>query len=147
MADETEMGWKVVDEYIQSEVASDEEDQKRIYRAQARASRKAKAERGRRARRWFPYRTRTNQPALTRTLPVAQPQQQQPQQQQRRLGLCFSCGESGHWKFECPLIRAFSDFKAFLYISICGFSVRGCYHIKTPNFPLPCGRGPTSLPS
>ena len=45
------------------------------------------------------------------------------------------------------VIRAFSDFKAFLYISIGGFSVRGCYHIKTPNFPLPCGRGPTSLPS
>ena len=45
------------------------------------------------------------------------------------------------------LIRAFSDFKAFLYILIGGFSVRGCYHIKTPNFPLPCGRGPTSLPS
>ena len=32
------------------------------------------------------------------------------------------------------LIRAFSDFKAFLYILIGGFSVRGCYHIKTPNF-------------
>ena len=45
------------------------------------------------------------------------------------------------------VIRAFSDFKAFLYILIGGFSVRGCYHIKTPNFPLPCGRGPTSLPS
>lgn len=45
------MGWKVVDEYIQSEVASDEEDQKRIYWAQARASRKAKSERERRARR------------------------------------------------------------------------------------------------
>ena len=46
-----------------------------------------------------------------------------------------------------PVIRAFSDFKAFLYILIGGLSVRGCYHIKTPNFPLPCGRGPTSLPS
>ena len=44
------------------------------------------------------------------------------------------------------LIRAFSDFKAFSYILIGGFSVRGCYHIKTPNFPLPCGRGTTSLP-
>ena len=33
IADESEICWKVVDEYIQSEVASDEEDQKRIYRA------------------------------------------------------------------------------------------------------------------
>ena len=32
------------------------------------------------------------------------------------------------------LIRAFSDFKAFLYILIGSFSIRGCYHIKTPNF-------------
>ena len=40
IADESEMGWKVVDEYIQSEVASDEEDQKRIHRAQSRAARK-----------------------------------------------------------------------------------------------------------
>ena len=45
------------------------------------------------------------------------------------------------------VIRAFSDFKAFLYFLIGGFSVRGCYHIKTPNFPLPRGRGTTSLPS
>ena len=40
--DESDMGWKVVDEYIQSEVASDEEDQKRIHRAQSRAAHHSK---------------------------------------------------------------------------------------------------------
>ena len=55
IADISEMGWKVVDEYIQSEVASDEEDQKRIHRAQSRVARKAKSDRGRRARQYFPY--------------------------------------------------------------------------------------------
>ena len=30
LADESELGWKVVDEYMQSEIASDEEDQKKI---------------------------------------------------------------------------------------------------------------------
>ena len=37
LADESELGWKVVDEYTQSEIASDEEDQKKIHRGQARA--------------------------------------------------------------------------------------------------------------
>ena len=36
IADKSEMGWKVVEEHIQSEVASDEEDQKRIHSAHAR---------------------------------------------------------------------------------------------------------------
>ena len=44
LADESELGWKVVDEYMQSEIASDEEDQKKIHRAQARARVKAKSE-------------------------------------------------------------------------------------------------------
>ena len=44
-----------MDEYIQSEVASDEEDQKRIHRAQSRAARKAKSDRGRRSRQYHPY--------------------------------------------------------------------------------------------
>ena len=46
IADESEMGWKVVDEYIQSEVASDEEDQKRIHRAQSRAARNGEIRQG-----------------------------------------------------------------------------------------------------
>ena len=70
IADESEMEWKVVDEYVQSEIASDEEDRKRIYRAQSRAARKAKTERGRRGRRPFPYRTRVTQPTATVTQPT-----------------------------------------------------------------------------
>ena len=33
LADKSELGWKVVDEYMQSEIASDEEDQMKIHRA------------------------------------------------------------------------------------------------------------------
>ena len=42
LADESELGWKVVNQYLQSEIASDEEDQKNINRAQARARAKVR---------------------------------------------------------------------------------------------------------
>lgn len=69
LADESELGWKVVDEYMQSEIASDEEDQKKIHRAQARARGKAKSERGRRGRRYMPYRSRAAHPGTDHVIP------------------------------------------------------------------------------
>ena len=102
IADESDMGWKVVDEYMQSEVASDEEDQKRIHRAQSRATRKMKSDRGRRGRRPYPYPARFIPPVGTPASATVTRHAQQTQQPQRRLGTCFACGESGHWKFECP---------------------------------------------
>ena len=93
IADESELGWKVIDEYVKSEVASDEEDQKRIYRAQARANTKVKAERAKK-RRFTPY-----------GRPKTQSEGVRGQVAQRRPGLCFACGAEGHWKNECPKMR------------------------------------------
>ena len=58
LVDESELGWKVVDEYMQSEISSDEDDQNKIHRAQARARVKAKSERGKRSKLYMPYRQR-----------------------------------------------------------------------------------------
>ena len=106
LADESELGWKVVNEYMQSEIASDEEDQKKIHRAQARARGKAKSDRGRRGRRYMPYRSRSWYPVETMSYQAyqarQQPVQQQQQQQQQRLGVCFLCGQARHWKVDCP---------------------------------------------
>ena len=76
LADESELGWKVVDEYMQSEIASDEEDQKKIHRAQFRTRGKAKSDRGRRGRRYMPYRTRPAHPVETMSYQAYQTRQQ-----------------------------------------------------------------------
>ena len=47
---------------MQSEIASDEEDQTKTHRAQARGRGKAKSDRGRRGRRYMPYRSRSSHP-------------------------------------------------------------------------------------
>ena len=93
-----------MDEYVQSEIASDEEDQKRIHRAQARASRKVKADRGQKTRtRWTSYRgSRFNHPVTPVATVTSQTLHQQHAPQQGRLGTCFSCGRGGHLRFECP---------------------------------------------
>ena len=40
LADKSEFGWATVDEYLSDELASDSDDEKRIYRAERRAGRK-----------------------------------------------------------------------------------------------------------
>ncbi|CAG2189976.1 unnamed protein product [Mytilus edulis] len=47
MADFSELGWKVVSEYVTNTIADDSEDEKKIIRAQNRAERKQKAEKSR----------------------------------------------------------------------------------------------------
>ena len=97
LVDNPELGWKVVDEYMQSEIASDEEDQKKIHRAQARARVKAKSEHGKPSKRCMPYRQR---PAETISNQTYQSRAQQ--QHQQKPGVCYLCGQVGHWEADCP---------------------------------------------
>ena len=50
LADESEYGWVTVNEYLSDELASDSDDEKRIYRAERRAGRKINKEKRRRVR-------------------------------------------------------------------------------------------------
>ena len=50
MADSSELGWRVVQEYTTNPLADDSEDDKKILRAQTRAERKSKAEKAKRKR-------------------------------------------------------------------------------------------------
>jgi len=93
LADSSELGWRVVNEYESNPIASDSEDERKIYRTEARALKKAKAEKARKARRGWPYKRPDTAPSATITSGQ--------QSGRQKPGLCFSCGKPGHWKNEC----------------------------------------------
>ena len=91
LADRSEDGWAVVDEYERSELADDSDDEKRISRATARAAKKKKALRAKQVKRTFSQgpgisNAADNRPKAAKT---AAP------------GACFVCGKSGHWARNC----------------------------------------------
>ena len=109
LADKSEFGWKTVEEYSQHELAEDEDDGKKIRRAEERAEKALKsastvfrpsssrfAPPSQRASSglssWRGQRDRLN--LFNRSL-VDRPS---------RPGNCFACGRFGHWKSECSQI-------------------------------------------
>ncbi|XP_060571244.1 uncharacterized protein LOC132729490 [Ruditapes philippinarum] len=98
LADASDLGWKVVSEYETNPLASDSDDEKRMYKAEARANMKARADRTKKVRtsRFNPYRKRASSPQDRRIggfYPV------QPTGTRRiPPGLYFACGKAGHWK-------------------------------------------------
>ena len=90
LANSSELGLKVVQEYESHPLADDSDDEKRMYRATARATRKMKQDRVRFQRRPRPY---SIQPSIVNSTPANQSFTTQPM---RKPGLCFSCSRSGH---------------------------------------------------
>ncbi|XP_053398087.1 uncharacterized protein LOC123550494 [Mercenaria mercenaria] len=96
LADSSSLGWRVVAEYETNPIASDSEDEKRIFKAEARATRKVKSEKSKsqvRHRSW-PYTYK--RPSQASKSPLAPGTQRYGQTnasgQRTRHGLCFSCG-------------------------------------------------------
>ena len=90
LADSSKAGWRTVQEYTLHELASDEEDEKRIFKAEIRAEKKLKEERIQKARvnrRTTPYPERA---------PSTQ-NQPKPYEGGKKSGTCFKCGFAGHW--------------------------------------------------
>jgi hypothetical protein len=58
LADSSELGWRMVHEYETNPLADDSEDERHMYKAEARANRKLKAERAKKSKsgRPAPYR-------------------------------------------------------------------------------------------
>ncbi|MEW8546455.1 MAG: reverse transcriptase domain-containing protein [Candidatus Thiodiazotropha sp.] len=85
-------------------MASDSDDEKRIFKAEARANRKMKAEKGaRRGRsRFWPYRRYAVRRAAET---VSTESSGGVTQQTKKPGICFSCGAPGHWKNECLAVK------------------------------------------
>ena len=99
LADVSELGWKVVTEYEANPIASDSDDEKRIYKAEARANRKAKADKSKKKQNRFTPYSRNRQPTESPARPGVMRHGFQGQRQ--RPGLCFACGKPGHWKIDC----------------------------------------------
>ena len=114
LADSSELGWRAVKDYEKIPIASDSDDEKRMYKAMARASRKMKAEKSKKGTRCrsFLYRTRKQPEGSVSNVQTRIPWYRKP-------GLCFNCNQPGHLaKYkECPGNKSNNK------ISICNYFV------------------------
>ena len=109
LADKSLFGWKTVVEYKKHDLVEDEEDEKKIYRAEARAAREYKKFSSPRFYK-FDRNIRSVVPPSTNLHPnnylhfnSAQPSYKSPY---RASGVCFSCRKPGQWRAACPLLLA-----------------------------------------
>ncbi|XP_060591296.1 uncharacterized protein LOC132746234 [Ruditapes philippinarum] len=119
LADSSDLGWRLVTEYEANPLADDSDDERRMLKAETRASRKLKAEKQKKSRsaHTAPYRkpssTFTGHSQMSTATSVAQ-------STPRRPGLCFTCGKPGHWKGSPECSGAVSNNKiSFLNVLKC----------------------------
>lgn len=97
LADSSQLGWKVVKEYESNPIAADLDEEKKMYRAQMRAEKKAREDRFSRKRpyRFAPYYTRPVAETVSRMETDENNSTSKP-------GRCYNCGSKGHWSRDCP---------------------------------------------
>jgi hypothetical protein len=88
LADMSDSGWKVVQEYERNPIAYDSEDEKRTNRALSKAERKYKSDKAKRRLRTTPYNKERS--AAEDNAGKYKP------------GRCYTCGKRGHWSDGCP---------------------------------------------
>ena len=128
IADRSEHGWATVEEYEDDELADNSDDEKKLFKAEARAGRKLRQKlakgKGKKGyfkkpvanfwNKWQPAGVNFNHPSVSnvgvdtqRHVPganIVSPQLQGAgQSSSSQLGPCFLCGNMGHFKKSCPL--------------------------------------------
>ena len=117
LADKSEFGWKTVTEYLQHELADDEQDGKKIRRAEERAEKAVKASICKRSKsKSFVNRSFSSSHSL---VPGSRAQPNSFNLDRSRSyppssslsidgfpkpGSCFACGNFGHWRSQCKLV-------------------------------------------
>ena len=111
IADSEKLGWRVADEYETNELASDDEDEKQLWKSANRAERKAKEDQRekscKRPRSATAFATTSPVPIAPMNLPfstlsaVNVPQAQRRRYIDKSRDVCRSCGRVGHWSNEC----------------------------------------------
>jgi len=98
-------------EYKHHDLADDEEDEKKIYRAEARAARASKrfAPRGLGLQRRSGIPVSRNSQLTVGQIPNSFTRVNQQLSVGRSAGLCFSCGKPGHWRASCPNVLSSSN--------------------------------------
>ena len=118
LADRSEAGWTVVEEYEGDDLADDSEDERRMEKAEGKAEKKlakkrkikelrAKEERGAKSPGAFPLQRPFPGKGMEAAKGPSAPTRPTPRFPSRT---CFECGESGHWRRECPKALAGSAY-------------------------------------
>ena len=116
LADKSEYGWSTVKEYEKSEIADDSDDEKKMFKAEARAKAhlKQSASRSRTAASGFaarkdsvvqdsaPSRSGERNSLGLKQIPTVEAQSRT----RIRPGNCFQCGKPGHWRAQCSTFQS-----------------------------------------
>ena len=116
LADKSEFGWKTVQEYIQHELAEDDQDGKKIRRAEERAEKSLKSVAAKRPKKQGGFPSSPSRPQSSRvpfqcSSSLTSWRYQQPfyspsiADLPSKPGSCFACGKFGHWRAQCSLVR------------------------------------------
>ena len=94
MADRSKAGWKIIQEYLTDEVASDKEDTKKIKRAEKAALQKLSEEKAKK---------KQAMPKSAERKPWNEKFRNAPRSRDRYKAddVCFRCGSKGHWGRDC----------------------------------------------
>ena len=101
LADRSDLGWAVVNEYGEDELADDSEDEKRMTRAVAAAEKKATQQKKKKAGRGAVMQSRPDAAFRPPPRPTVD-SGYQVSRMPRHVGPCFGCGEMGHLRRNCP---------------------------------------------
>ena len=112
LADKSDYGWMVIQEYKKNDLADDSDDEKKITRAEARTRTKQNSQKAKSrmtaSRREFPKSqsvvavSNTDVSSALRPIPTIDAQFRN----QTKPGCCFACNKPGHGRAQCPLLAA-----------------------------------------